>query len=146
MKGKKTPTAIKEKVILCRASGMSWSEIAKECEMAETTAFCIMEKYLSDENNAKEFEELKERKKREYKAQAEEDFNRTMKKTLETLFTKSAERVNKALDDGSITTKEALTALGISFDKRQIVTGGATQNVNLKFEDLLEKINEGNEY
>ena len=146
MKGKKTPTAIKEKVILCRASGLSISETSKLCDVGQSTVCEIMNKYLSSDENRKEFEQLKITKQKEFKEEANRSFNESMIETFETLFTKASKVVNKALDEGKITTKEALTTIGITFDKRQIATGKSTQNINLNFEDLLEKINEGNEY
>ena len=145
MQGKKTPIEVREKVILCRASGMGWTEIAEKCNIPDATAYKIVTKYLADEKNVEEFKKLEEQQKK-IREEATKKFNESMIATFEELFTKSARVVNKALDEGTITTKEALTTIGITFDKRQIATGKSTQNINLNFEDLLEKINEGNEY
>ena len=146
-KGVATSPEIIEKIKLCRAIGMSLSETAKFVGgIPDNTVFTVMKRILSDPEQAKEFEELKARKKKEFQEQANKEFDESMKESFESLFTRSVKDIHKAIDEDKLSPRDAVTILGTTFDKRQVMTGGKTANVNIRFEEVLKKINEGKEY
>ena len=147
MKGSTTPPEIVEKIKLCRAIGMSYSETARFVGgIPDNTVFTVMKKIMSDPEKKKEFEELKERKKKELEEQANQEFDKTMKESFENLFTRSINVINKAIDEDKLSPRDATILMGTTFDKRQVLTGGKTANVGVSFEQLLEEVNKGNEY
>ena len=145
-KGKVTPPEVVEKIKVCVASGLSYLETARLNGVADSTVHTIMKRVFADEKEAKEFEKLKEQKKREMQSQAEKDFDKQMKASFEKLFTKSMKVIEKGFEDNIVTPKDAMVILGTSFDKRQVLVGGKTANVGISFEDVLKEINKGNEY
>ena len=146
MKGQRTDVRAVEKVKHLMATGISQSECAKLCGLSDSTIYGIMRKWLSTEEGKAEYEKLKEEKKKKLQEHTEKEFEKTMKESFERLFNKSVKVIDKAIDEDKISPRDAITVMGTTFDKRQIMTGKSTQNINLNFEDLLEKINEGNEY
>ncbi len=146
-KGVATPPEVIEKIKLCRAIGMSLSETAKFVGgIPDNTVFTVMKRILSDPEQAKEFEELKERKKKELQEQANREFDETMKESFESLFQRSVKVIHKAIDNDKLSPRDAVAVMGTTFDKRQILTGGKTASVGLSFDEVLKEINKGNEY
>lgn len=146
-KGVATPPEVIEKIKLCRAIGMSLSETAKFVGgIPDNTVFTVMKRILSDPEQAKEFEELKERKKKELQEEANREFDETMKESFESLFQRSVKVIHKAIDNDKLSPRDAVAVMGTTFDKRQILTGGKTVSVGLSFDEVLKEINKGNEY
>lgn len=146
-KGVATPPEVVEKIKLCRAIGMSLSETAKFVGgIPDNTVFTVMKRILSDPEQAKEFEGLKERKKKELQEHANKEFNETMKESFESLFERSVKVIHKAIDNDKLSPRDAVAVMGTTFDKRQILTGGKTASVGLSFDEVLKEINKGNEY
>ena len=146
-KGVATPPEVVEKIKLCRAIGMSLSETAKFVGgIPDNTVFTVMKRILSDPEQAKEFEELKARKKKELQEQANREFDETMKESFESLFQRSVKVIHKAIDNDKLSPRDAVAVMGTTFDKRQILTGGKTASVGLSFDEVLKEINKGNEY
>lgn len=146
-KGVATPPEVIEKIKLCRAIGMSLSETAKFVGgIPDNTVFTVMKRILSDPEQAKEFEELKTRKKKELQEEANREFDETMKESFESLFQRSVKVIHKAIDNDKLSPRDAVAVMGTTFDKRQILTGGKTASVGLSFDEVLKEINKGNEY
>ncbi len=146
-KGVATPPEVVEKIKLCRAIGMSLSETAKFVGgIPDNTVFTVMKRILSDPEQAKEFEELKARKKKELQECADKEFSETMKESFESLFKRSVKVIHKAIDNDKLSPRDAVAVMGTTFDKRQILTGGKTASVGLSFDEVLKEINKGNEY
>lgn len=145
-KGCKIPPEVVEKVIVCVASGMSYLETSRINGIADSSVHKIMERVFSDEKEKARFETLKEKKKREIEEKANKDFDKMMKKSFEELFEGSVKVIKRAFDEDKLTPREAVTILGTTFDKRQIMSGGKTANVGLSFEDVLKEINRGEQY
>lgn len=146
-KGVATPPEVIEKIKLCRAIGMSLSETAKFVGgIPDNTVFTVMKRILSDPEQAKEFEELKARKKKELQEQANREFDETMKESFESLFQRSVKVIHKAIDNDKLSPRDAVAVMGTTFDKRQILTGGKTASVGLSFDEVLKEINKGNQY
>lgn len=146
-KGVATPPEVVEKIKLCRAIGMSLSETAKFVGgIPDNTVFTVMKRILSDPEQAKEFEELKARKKKELQEEANREFDETMKESFESLFRRSVKVIHKAIDNDKLSPRDAVAVMGTTFDKRQILTGGKTASVGLSFDEVLKEINKGNEY
>ncbi len=145
-KGKKIPPEVVEKVIVCVASGMSYLETSRVNGVADSSVHKIMERVYSDEKEKARFESLKEKKKKEMEEQANSDFDKMMKASFEELFQGSVKVIKRAIDEDKLTPREAVTILGTTFDKRQVMTGGKTANVGLSFEDVLVEINKGEQY
>ena len=146
-KGVATPPEVVEKIKLCRAIGMSLSETAKFVGgIPDNTVFTVMKRILSDPEQAKEFEELKARKKKELQEQANREFDETMKESFESLFNRSVKVIHKAIDDDKLSPRDAVTVMGTTFDKRQVLTGGKTANIGINFDEVLGVINKGEEY
>lgn len=146
-KGVATPPEVVEKIKLCRAIGMSLSETAKFVGgIPDNTVFTVMKRILSDPEQAKEFEELKTRKKKELQEEANREFDETMKESFESLFQRSVKVIHKAIDNDKLSPRDAVAVMGTTFDKRQILTGGKTASVGLSFDEVLKEINKGNEY
>lgn len=145
-KGKKIPPEVVEKVIVCVASGMSYLETSRVNGVADSSVHKIMERVYSDEKEKARFESLKEKKKKEMEEQANSDFDKMMKESFEELFQGSVKVIKRAIDEDKLTPREAVTILGTTFDKRQVMTGGKTANVGLSFEDVLGEINKGEQY
>ncbi len=146
-KGVATPPEVIEKIKLCRAIGMSLSETAKFVGgIPDNTVFTVMKRILSDPEQAKEFEELKARKKKELQEEANREFDETMKESFESLFQRSVKVIHKAIDNDKLSPRDAVAVMGTTFDKRQILTGGKTASVGLSFDEVLKEINKGNEY
>lgn len=146
-KGVATPPEVVEKIKLCRAIGMSLSETAKFVGgIPDNTVFTVMKRILSDPEQAKEFEELKARKKKELQEEANKEFDETMKESFESLFQRSVKVIHKAIDNDKLSPRDAVAVMGTTFDKRQILTGGKTASVGLSFDEVLKEINKGNEY
>ncbi len=146
-KGVATPPEVVEKIKLCRAIGMSLSETAKFVGgIPDNTVFTVMKRILSDPEQAKEFEELKARKKKELQEEANREFDETMKESFESLFQRSVKVIHKAIDNDKLSPRDAVAVMGTTFDKRQILTGGKTASVGLSFDEVLKEINKGNEY
>ncbi len=146
-KGVATPPEVIEKIKLCRAIGMSLSETAKFVGgIPDNTVFTVMKRILSDPVQAKEFEELKARKKKELQEEANREFDETMKESFESLFQRSVKVIHKAIDNDKLSPRDAVAVMGTTFDKRQILTGGKTASVGLSFDEVLKEINKGNEY
>lgn len=146
-KGVATPPEVVEKIKLCRAIGMSFSETAKFVGgIPDNTVFTVMKRILSDPEQAKEFEELKARKKKELQEEANREFDETMKESFESLFQRSVKVIHKAIDNDKLSPRDAVAVMGTTFDKRQILTGGKTASVGLSFDEVLKEINKGNEY
>jgi hypothetical protein len=145
-KGKVTPPEIVEKIKLCVASGISYMETSRICGVADSTVHTIMNRINSSEEERVAFEKLKEQKQREFKEKANKDFDAMMKDTFEKLMTRSAKVIDKAIDEDKLSPSDAIKIVGITFDKRQVMTGGKTANVGLSFDDLLKEINKGDEF
>jgi serine/threonine protein phosphatase PrpC len=146
-KGVATPPEVVEKIKLCRAIGMSLTETAKFCGgIPDTTVFMVMKKILSNPETAKEFEELKAQKKKEFQDQANQEFNETIKESFENLFKRSVKVINKAIDEDKLSPHDAVVVMGTTFDKRQVLTGGKTANVGITYEEVLNAINKGDEF
>lgn len=144
--GQKISPEIVEKIKVCLASGMSKAETSRVNGVAESTVFNIEKKILANEDERAKFEELKVKKKKELEEKASKDFDKMMKKSFEELFEGSVRVIKKAFDEEKLTPREAVTILGTTFDKRQVMTGGKTANVGLSFEDVLSEINKGEQY
>ena len=146
-KGVATPPEVVEKIKLCRAIGMSLSETANFVGGIQyNNVFTVMKRILSDPEQAKEFEELKARKKKELQEEADKEFSETMKESFESLFHRSVKVIHKAIDNDKLSPRDAVAVMGTTFDKRQILTGGKTASVGLSFDEVLKEINKGNEY
>lgn len=145
-KGKAIPPEVVEKIKVSVASGFSYTQTANELQIPVNTISTIMKRIREDEELSKEFEELKAKKKKEMQLQAEKDFDKQMKESFEKLFTKSMKVIEKGFEDNIVTPKDAMIILGTSFDKRQVLTGGKTANVGITYEEVMQKINEGNEF
>ena len=146
-KGVATPPEVIEKIKLCRAIGMSLSETAKFVGgIPDNTVFTVMKRILSDPEQAKEFEELKERKKKELQEQANREFDETMKESFESLFQRSVKVIHKAIDNDKLSPRDAVAVMGTTFDKRQILTGGKTANIGVSYDEVMKAINKGDEY
>lgn len=146
-KGVATPPEVIEKIKLCRAIGMSLSETAKFVGgIPENTVFTVMKRITSDPELNKEYEELKARKKKEFQELADKEFNETMKESFENLFSRSVRVINKAIDEDKLSPRDAVTVMGTTFDKRQVLTGGKTANIGVNFDEVLRAINKGEEY
>lgn len=145
-KGKVTPPEVVEKIKLCVACGVSYMETSRICGVADSTVHAIMKKINENEDERVAFEKLKEQKQREFKEKANAEFDEMMKDTFEKLMTRSAKVIDKAIDENKLTPSDAIKIVGITFDKRQIMTGGKTQNISITYEDILKEINKGEEY
>ena len=145
-KGASTTPEIVEKIKLCRAIGMSYAETGRFVGVPDNTVFTIMKRITSDPKLNKEFEELKERKKKEFQEKPNKEFDEAVKTSFETLFNRSVKVINKAIDEDKLSPHDAVVVMGTTFDKRQILTGGKTASVGLSFDEVLKEINKGNEY
>lgn len=145
-KGSKTSPEVVEKIKLCRATGMSYAETARFCGVGDNTVFMIMKRITGDPKQNKEFEELCVQKKRELSENASKEFDESIKASLEKLFKKSVKVIDKAIDENKLSPRDAVSVMGTTFDKRQILTGGKTANVGVTFDEILDKINNGDEY
>lgn len=146
-KGQNTTPEIVEKIKLCKATGMTDPETARACGGIPTnTVYTVMKRIKSDPKQAEEFERLKARKKKELQEKAEKDFDKTMKVKLENLFNRSVEVINEAIDNQQLTPRDAVTIMGTTFDKRQVLTGGKTANIGVSYEEILREIQKGDEY
>lgn len=145
-KGVPTPPEVVEKIKVCLASGMTYSEVARIHGMDVSTVTRLHSRLLKNEDEARKFKELQEKKKKEMEEQANKDFDVMMKKSFEDLFKGSVKVIKKAMDEEKLSPREAVTILGTTFDKRQIMTGGKTQNISITYEDILKEINKGEEY
>ena len=146
-KGVATSPEVIEKIKLCRAIGMSLSETAKFVGgIPDNTVFTVMKRILSDPEQAREFEELKERKKKEFQEQANKEFDETMKESFESLFNRSVKVIHKAIDEDKLSARDAVTIMGTTFDKRQVLTGGKTANIGVSYDEILREIQKGDEY
>jgi tRNA(Met) C34 N-acetyltransferase TmcA len=105
-----------------------------------------MNRVFADKEETKRFEKLREKKKKEIEEKANKDFDKMMKKSFEELFEGSVKVIKRAINEEKLTPREAVTILGTTFDKRQVMTGGKTANVGLSFEDVMKEINKGSEY
>lgn len=147
MKGKKTSPEMVEKIKLCIASGMSYADTSRLLGIGDTTAYMVMKKINSDPKQKEEFEELKVKKKKEMQEQASKEFDATMKESFERLFNRSVEVIDEAMDKNLVSPRDAITILGTTFDKRQVLQGKTTSNVGIvDYEKLMQEINKGNEY
>lgn len=145
-KGLKTPPEVIERIKVAVACGQSYSQVARDLGIPVNTVSTIMKGIREDKEKFEEFEKLKAQKKKEMQEKANEDFNELMKKSFETLFEKSVKVIDKAIDKNLLTPRDAVTIMGTTFDKRQILYGKSTSNVTVNFEDLLKEINKGNEF
>jgi predicted aldo/keto reductase-like oxidoreductase len=145
-RGKKLAPEVVEKIKVCMASGMSYIETARVNGVADSTVHTIMKRILADKDENEKFEKLKVKKKKEMEEQANSDFDKMMKASFEELFQGSVKVIKRAIDEDKLTPREAVTILGTTFDKRQVMTGGKTANVGLSFEDVLGEINKGEQY
>ncbi len=146
MKGQKTDVEVVEKIKHLMASGKTQRETARLCGVADSTVYKTLNKLLSTEEGRKEYESLEKEKKKKLQEEADKEFNKTMKQSFERLFNKSVKVIDKAIDDNTLSAREAITLMGTTFDKHNLMGGGKTANVNISFDEVLEKINEGNEY
>jgi hypothetical protein len=146
VKGSNTPPELVEKIKLCRATGMSYAETGKFVGLSDNTVFMVMKKVMSNPETAKEFEELKARKKKELQDQAEVEFNESMKEKFEKLFNRSVDVINKAIDENNLSPRDAVTVMGTTFDKRQVLTGGKTANIGVSYDEVMQALNKGDEY
>ncbi len=146
MRGKALPPEVVEKIKVCVASGMSYLETSRVNGVADSTVHDVMNRVFADKEETKRFEKLREKKKREIEKKANDDFDKMMKKSFEELFEGSVKVIKRAINEEKLTPREAVTILGTTFDKRQVMTGGKTANVGLSFEDVMKEINKGSEY
>lgn len=146
MKGQKTDVEVVEKIKCLMASGKTQSETARLCGIADNTVKNIMNKLLSTEEGKQEFAKLQKEKKKQLQEEVDKEFKKTMKESFERLFNKSIRVIDKAIDENTLSPREAITLMGTTFDKHNLMAGGKTANVNISFDEVLEKINEGNEY
>ena len=146
MKGKATPPEVIEKIKVAIAMGYSEMEVGRQCGVANTTVHTIMDRIYKDEVENKKFEELRKQKQEEMQRKASEDFDKQMNETFEDLFEKAKTVISNAYEQGVLSPRDALTLLGVSFDKRQLLKGKSTSNVSVSFDDILKEINKGNEF
>lgn len=146
MKGQKTDVAVIEKIKHLMASGKTQSETARLCGVSDNTVCNAMKKLLSTEEGKEEFARLEKEKKKKLLEHTEKEFEKTMKESFKRLFNKSVKVIDKAIDENILSPREAITLMGTTFDKHNLMGGGRTANVNISFDEVLEKINEGNEY
>ena len=146
MRNRAIPPEVVEKIIVCKASGMTNVDTARKNGVAESSVRAIMARVHADENESKRFAKLCEQKKKDLEKQANDDFDKMMKKSFEELFEGSVKVIKRAINEEKLTPREAVTILGTTFDKRQVMTGGKTANVGLSFEDVMKEINKGSEY
>ena len=145
-KGKVTPPEVVEKVKLCVACGISYLETSRICGIADSTVHAIMKRVNESEEEREAFAKLKEQKQREFRETANKEFDSMMKDTFERLMTKSAKVIDKAIDEDKLSPSDAIKIVGITFDKRQVMTGGKTANVGISYEEILKEIHKGEEY
>ena len=145
-KGSTTPPEIVEKIKLCRAIGMSYMGTARACGIGDTTVHAVMGRIMKNPKTKEEFEKLCEDKQKELREQANKDFDALMKYEFEMLFKKSVSVINKAIDENKLSPRDAVTVMGTTFDKRQVLTGGKTANIGLSYDEVMKAINKGNEY
>lgn len=145
-KGKVTPPEVVEKIKLCVACGISYMETSRVCGVADSTVHAIMKRINENEDEKVAFEKLKEQKQREFQEKANADFDVMMKDTFEKLMTRSAKVIDKAIDENKLTPSDAIKIVGITFDKRQVMTGGKTANIGVSYEEVLKEIQKGDEY
>ena len=146
MRGKALPPEVVEKIKVCVASGMSYLETSRVNGVADSTVHDVMNRVFADKEETKRFEKLREKKKREIEKKANDDFDKMMKKSFEELFEGSVKVIRRAINEDKLTPREAVTILGTTFDKRQVMTGGKTANVGLSFDEVMKEINKGSEY
>ena len=146
MRGKALPPEVVEKIKVCVASGMSYLETSRVNGVADSTVHDVMNRVFADKEETKRFEKLREKKKKEIEKKANDDFDKMMKKNFEELFEGSVKVIKRAINEEKLTPREAVSILGVTFDKRQVMTGGKTANVGLSFEDVMKEINKGSEY
>ena len=146
MRGKALPPEVVEKIKVCVASGMSYLETSRVNGVADSTVHDVMNRVFADKEETKRFEKLREKKKREIEKKANDDFDKMMKKSFEELFEGSVKVIKRAINEEKLTPREAVTILGTTFDKRQVMTGGKTANVGLSFDEVMKEINKGSEY
>lgn len=147
-KGKALPPEVVEQIKVSIASGMNYTQTANELQVPVNTISTIMKRIREDEELSKEFEELKAKKKKEMQAQAEKDFDKKMNESFKRLFEKSMQVIEEGFEEKLVTPKDAMIILGTSFDKRRLLMGQKTSDVavQVSYEEVLKKINEGSEF
>ena len=120
------------------ASGMPLSLVSKEMGISKSTLFDWKEKY----KNTEEYEQTRTKIAEEQQKQAE-DFAKSLQKNLELILSLGSGILVDKLQDAKakktdVSIKELNQSISVAYDKHALLTGQATQNVSVSFEDMPE--------
>ena len=131
---------IQRKALTLIASGMPLSLVSKEMGIPAPTLHGWKEKH----QNSKEYNETRTKLKEEQQKQAE-DFATTLQKNLELILSLGSGILVDKLQDAKakkegadVSIKELNQSISVAYDKHALLTGQATQNVSVSFEDMPE--------
>lgn len=120
------------------ASGMPLSLVSKEMGISKSTLFGWKEKY----KNTDEYEQTRTKIAEEQQKQAE-DFAKSLQTNLELILSLGSGILVDKLQDAKakktdVSIKELNQSISVAYDKHALLTGQATQNVSVSFEDMPE--------
>ena len=131
---------IQRKALTLIASGMPLSLVSKEMGISKSTLFDWKEKY----KNTEEYEQTRTKIAEEQQKQAE-DFAKSLQKNLELILSLGSGILVDKLKDAKakkegadVSIKELNQSISVAYDKHALLTGQATQNVSVSFEDMPE--------
>ncbi len=119
-KGKKTSPEVIYKIMISWAITHSYSQTARDLDMAEST----VEKIVKDNKDKDEFVKLCAEKKDEFAEKATRIINRALERLEEELTN----------DEKEIPINHLTTAIGTLYDKRALANGESTENTKITFE------------
>lgn len=120
------------------ASGMPFSLVSKELGIPDST----LRDWEMKHKNSEEFVRTREKFKEEQQKQAE-DFATTLQTNLELILSLGSGILVDKLQDAKakktdVSIKELNQSISVAYDKHALLTGQATQNVSVSFEDMPE--------
>lgn len=120
------------------ASGMPIPLVSREMGIPDSTLRCWEMKH----KNSEEFVRTREKFKEEQQKQAE-DFATTLQTNLELILSLGSGILVDKLQDAKakktdVSIKELNQSISVAYDKHALLTGQATQNVSVSFEDMPE--------
>ncbi len=106
------------------ATGRALAEISKDLGIPVGTLADWRKKAKNSEN----FKELQEQQKKTFEEKTAEVYERILEK--------STKNLEKALDADKVSPSVLVTTIGVIHDKHALLTGGATGNVQVSFENM----------
>ena len=129
---------IQKKALTLIASGMPIPLVSKEMGIPDST----LRDWEMKHKNSEEFVRTREKFAEEQQKQAE-DFAKSLQTNLETILTLASGTLVDKLTDAKakkadVSIKELNQSISVAYDKHALLTGQATQNVTVSFEDMPE--------